>query len=133
MGRLHVAAFAYPGSQQMEAGVVLVVSVSREDGCPVMGLTTTNFRVQVLHDLYAASDSSAVDATSFEELAKPGGPLPDSLPGTYRLTLGAAKGLSPKEAWTLIIRVQSGQGVWYSPLNQGWSVLGFDLRQPPQP
>ena len=132
MGRLHVAAFAYPGSKQMEAGLVLVVSVSKEDGSPVVGLTATNFRVQVLHDLYAASDSSAVDATSFEELAKPGGPIPNSLPGTYRLIFGGANGLNPKAAWTLIIRVQSGKGVWYSPLHQGWSVLGFDFRQQPQ-
>ena len=87
MGRLQVAAFAYPGSKQMEAGVVLVVSVSKEDGSPVTGLTATNFRVQVLYDLYAASDATAVDATSFEELAKPGGPVPNSLPGTYRLIL----------------------------------------------
>jgi hypothetical protein len=133
MGRLHVAAFAYPGSKQMEAGVVLVVSVSKADGSPVTGLTATNFRVQVLYDLYAASDSTAVDATSFEELAKPGGPLPNSLPGTYRLIFGGANGLQPTAAWTLIIQVHSGKGVWYSPVNQGWTVLGFDLRQQPQP
>jgi hypothetical protein len=133
MGRLHVAAYAYPGSKQMEAGVVLVVSVSKEDGSPVTGLSATNFRVQVLYDLYAAADSTTVDASSFEELAKPGGPIPDSLPGTYRLIFGGANGLHPKAAWTLIIRVHSGKGTWYSPLNQGWSVLGFDVRQPPQP
>jgi hypothetical protein len=125
MGRLHVAAFAYPGSKQMEAGVVLVVSVSTEDGSPATGLTATNFRVQMLHDLYAASDSTAVDATSLEELAKPGGPILDSLTGTYRLIFGRANGFHPTEAWTLIIRVQSGKGVWYNPLNQGWAVLGF--------
>jgi len=133
MGRLHVAAYAYPGSKQMEAGVVLVVSVSTADGLPVVGLTATNFRVQALYGLYAASDSTTVEATSFEELAKPGGPIPESLPGTYRLIFGGANGLHPPAAWTLIIRVQSGKGVWYSPLQQGWSVLGFDLRQPPQP
>jgi hypothetical protein len=114
MGRLHIAATAYPYPSGSDA--TLVVSVSDDQGNPVTGLAQTHFKVQVVY----GDDTSPGQVTQFNELVTPSG-----LPGIYYMRLSNLQGVSIAGFSTFVINVQSGKGIWLSSLNQGWTVVGF--------
>jgi hypothetical protein len=115
MGRLDIAARAFPAGETTATGVWLFVTVSNENGSPVTGLSATDFQVHKLQGIEETSGLNTVEAEMFLELTKPGQGYLHGLPGCYRLLLSSSYGFNAFAPWTFIIQVQSGKGIGRTP------------------
>jgi hypothetical protein len=76
-----------------------------------------------------SSFTTLVAVTNFQEYTKLAPTEAADLAGVYLVRVEHS-GLSASAYFTFVIRVVSG-GRWFNSKSEGWTVVGFDYRQPP--